>query len=81
MGGNAGRSRHETGDLNRTCSRSERTETDAQGSSDRIQAELNRGTYPTGMQVSDATLAAVRLERDAFHGDWNYTIAPQSQSE
>jgi hypothetical protein len=42
----------------------------------RIQAELNPGTYPTGTEVSDAELAAVRLERDPFHGDWNYTIAP-----
>jgi len=43
----------------------------------RIQAELNQQSYPTGTVVSDATLAAVRLERAAFHGDWNYTIAPQ----
>ena len=43
----------------------------------RIQAELNQQPYPTGTVVSDATLAAVRLERAAFHGDWNYTIAPR----
>ena len=43
----------------------------------RIQAELNQRPYPTGTVVSDAELAAVRLERAAFHGDWNYTIAPQ----
>ncbi len=44
----------------------------------RIQAELNPGTYPTGIQVSEAELATVHLQRDSFHGDWNYTIAPQA---
>ncbi|MBA2446614.1 MAG: hypothetical protein H0V51_01165 [Chloroflexi bacterium] len=29
------------------------------------------------MKVTDAELAAVRLERADFHGDWNYTIAPR----
>lgn len=43
----------------------------------RIQAELNPRPYPTGTKVSDDALAAVQLERAAFHGDWNYTITPQ----
>jgi hypothetical protein len=47
----------------------------------RIQAELNPGTYPTGTEVSDAELATVRLERDAFHGDWNYTIVPHGVTD
>jgi hypothetical protein len=42
-----------------------------------IRAELDRETYPTGVQVSDAELAAVCLQRDEFHGDWNYTISPR----
>ena len=40
----------------------------------RIQAALDDGTYPKGKKVSDEELAAVLLERDPFHGDWNYTI-------
>jgi hypothetical protein len=44
----------------------------------RIQAELNRQPYPTGVTVSAAQLAAVHLEPNGFHGDWNYTIAPQA---
>ena len=43
----------------------------------RIQAELNPTAYPTGTIVSDAALAAVCLQPADFHGDWNYTIAPQ----
>jgi len=41
-----------------------------------IQAELDTGTYPTGIKVSDAELAKVNLIPDSFHGEWNYTIAP-----
>ena len=44
----------------------------------RLPAELNRQSYPTGVTVSDAQLAAVRLEPHAVHGDWNYTIAPHN---
>jgi hypothetical protein len=43
----------------------------------RIQAELDANTYRTGIKVSDEELAAVRLEKASFHGEWNYTIAPQ----
>jgi hypothetical protein len=43
-----------------------------------IRAELDSGAYPEGIKVSDEELAAVRLEPDAFHGDWNYRIAPQN---
>lgn len=39
-----------------------------------IEAELDRNHYETGVKVSDAELAAVRLQTAAFHGDWNYVI-------
>jgi hypothetical protein len=42
----------------------------------KIRAELDRGTYPTGIEVSDAELAALRIKRALFHGDWNYTLLP-----
>jgi len=44
-----------------------------------VRADLDTGTYPTGLKVTDAELAAVRLEPAEFHGDWNYTIAPPPQ--
>jgi transposase len=34
-------------------------------------------TYPTGLSVTDAELQALNIVRDAFHGEWNYTIKPQ----
>jgi hypothetical protein len=27
--------------------------------------------------VSDEQLAAVRITKDDFHGEWNYTISPK----
>ena len=45
-----------------------------------IQAELDTNHYPTGIQVSEAALAAVRLEPASFHGEWNYTIRPTHPS-
>ena len=41
-----------------------------------VRCELDDATYETGRKVSDAELAAVNLERDAFHGEWNYRIRP-----
>jgi Rhodopirellula transposase DDE domain len=40
----------------------------------RVRAELDRGSYPTGVKVTDAELAAVPLGRHDWHGEWNYTI-------
>jgi len=42
----------------------------------KIKAELDCGTYPIGIKVSDQELATVRLKRSQFHGDWNYYILP-----
>jgi hypothetical protein len=43
-----------------------------------IQAELDVNTYPIGIKVSDEELATVRIKKDKFHGDWNYTILPRT---
>ena len=42
----------------------------------KIQAELDTGSYPTGIKVTDEELAAVKITRDEFHGEWNYSIQP-----
>jgi bifunctional N-acetylglucosamine-1-phosphate-uridyltransferase/glucosamine-1-phosphate-acetyltransferase GlmU-like protein len=43
----------------------------------KIRAMIDENPYPIGRKVSDAEVAAIRVERDAFHGDWNYTIHPR----
>jgi DDE family transposase len=42
-----------------------------------IHAELDTNSYETGIKVTDEELAAVRITRDKFHGEWNYTISPR----
>ena len=42
----------------------------------RIRAGLDSGTYPTGIKVSDEELAALKIKRAKFHGDWNYALLP-----
>jgi len=44
-----------------------------------VQAELDLGLYPTQVKVSDAEMATVRITPHTFHGEWNYTIAPDRQ--
>jgi transposase len=42
-------------------------------------AVLDQGHYPTGQEISDARMRHLEervLDRDAFHGEWNYTIWP-----
>jgi hypothetical protein len=46
-----------------------------------VQAVLDTNQYPTGVSVSDAQMKAVPITRDAFHGEWNYTIHSRSLSE
>ncbi len=41
-----------------------------------VYAHLDEREYPKAIAVSDAQLAAVNLDGDAFHPEWNYTIKP-----
>jgi transposase len=43
----------------------------------KVYAQLDESTYPHKMKVTDAELADVQLNRDAFHPEWNYVIKPQ----
>ena len=43
----------------------------------RIRAELDENTYDAGIKVSDEELADMSIERDEFHGEWNYRIKPR----
>jgi transposase len=45
----------------------------------RIQAELDENTYAAGIKVTDADLAQVVIERNEFHGEWNYRITPRAK--
>ncbi len=46
-----------------------------------VHAELDTADYPTGIQISDARMAALPIAHHPFHGDWNYTLHPHTVTE
>lgn len=44
----------------------------------KVKCRLDRRRYTVGRKVTDAELAAVRLNPNTFHGEWNYTIRPHT---
>jgi hypothetical protein len=42
-----------------------------------VHAELDENEYPAGIKVTDEELAGVRIKKNKFHGEWNYTILPR----
>jgi DDE family transposase len=42
-----------------------------------VHAELDPGTYPTGVKISDQQMAALPVTCHRWHGDWNYTLHPR----
>jgi hypothetical protein len=44
----------------------------------KVHAERDLGSYPKGVKVTDAELAAIILKAHDFHGEWNYTIIPET---
>jgi transposase len=45
-----------------------------------IHAALDEHSYPKGVEVSAEQLAQIHLKRSPFHGEWNYTIAPDHET-
>ena len=43
-----------------------------------VKSALDVNLYPAGVKVSDQQMAELRLRRDRFHGDWNYSLLPRS---
>jgi hypothetical protein len=44
-----------------------------------VRSKLDTNLYPKGIKVSEEEMAILRLERHAFHGEWNYTIQPRTE--
>ena len=42
----------------------------------KVTCRLDRRKYPTGRKVSDEEMENINVERNKFHGDWNYVIKP-----
>lgn len=46
----------------------------------RIKAALDENSYQKGIKISDEELATLAIERDHFHGEWNYRLMPRDAS-
>jgi hypothetical protein len=46
-----------------------------------VKAALDTNTYETKIKVTDKQLEQLRLQRHKFHGNWNYTISPRSNTQ
>jgi hypothetical protein len=42
----------------------------------RIEADLDTGSYPIGVKVTDKELAAIPIRKHEWHPDWNYSLLP-----
>lgn len=44
----------------------------------KVRCRLDTNHYPKGTKISKAEFESIRISRDDFHGEWNYTIKPRS---
>ena len=44
----------------------------------RIRCELDKRSYPKGRKITDKQMKTLRIHREKFHREWNYTIRPQA---
>jgi hypothetical protein len=42
-----------------------------------IRSQLDENSYQAVIKVSDEELAELAIERDQFHGEWNYRFCPR----
>jgi hypothetical protein len=45
----------------------------------KVRAGIDPNTYPKGIKIRNAEMATLNINRDEFHGEWNYTINPRAQ--
>ena len=42
-----------------------------------VRCELDENSYPKAIRVTDAQMATLNIDTDAWHPEWNYTIRPR----
>ncbi len=47
----------------------------------KVECALDPRTYEKGVKLGDAEMAALNLDGDDFHPEWNYSIRPRNQPE
>jgi len=44
----------------------------------KVECDIDHNIYPTGLKISEKEMKQLNIKRADFHGEWNYTIGPQS---
>ena len=47
----------------------------------KVKAIADQKTYRTGIKISDEEMARLNLEKDPFHGNWNYVLKPHTAAK
>jgi len=45
----------------------------------KVRAAIDPTPYPKGIKVTDTEFAAIQLNCDDFHEEWNYVISPKGR--
>ncbi len=45
----------------------------------KIKASIDENIYERGLKVSDEEFHKINIEKDGFHGEWNYVIKPSDE--
>jgi hypothetical protein len=43
-----------------------------------VKSKIDTNAYERGLKISDQQMAELQLQREKFHGDWNYKLLPRS---
>ena len=46
-----------------------------------VKCRLDHALYPTGRKISAAQMELLHIDKDPFHGEWNYTLRPRPSPE
>jgi hypothetical protein len=44
-----------------------------------VRAKIDRRRYPLGKKIPAKEMRTLKIERDIFHGDWNYILHPRAE--
>ena len=47
----------------------------------KVKSELDEDIYEKGIKVPDEDFKKINIIKDEFHGEWNYTIRPNSPGQ
>jgi len=46
----------------------------------KVTCRLDRRKYPIGRKITDEEMKQINIERNKFHGEWNYVIKPRTKT-